>query len=108
MRGTKNQYIGENCLKVTWAVCRFKKELGKKEEGGVFEGVDTSIHTMGKVGGWGILRNGNNLSNGEDDFEMGGWVGMALLYGMCIGFHLRISERIVPFSMGWGNNFIGP
>ena len=63
---------------------------------------------MGKVGGWGILRNGNNLSNGEDDFEMEGWVGMALLYGMCIGFHLRISERIVPFSMGWGNNFIGP
>ena len=43
-----------------WTVCRFKGGgLGKKEEGGIFEGVDTPMHSMvGKVfwvgvGGWG-------------------------------------------------------
>ena len=28
----------------------------------------------GKVGGWGVLRNGENPSNRGDDFEMGGEV----------------------------------
>ena len=36
---TKNQYIGENCLKWgVWTVCRFKGRLVKKEGVGVFEG----------------------------------------------------------------------
>ena len=29
-----------------WTVCRFKRGFGKKEEGSVFEGDDTPIHTM--------------------------------------------------------------
>ena len=32
--------------KGAWKVCRFKVGLGKKERGGVFEGVDTPMHTM--------------------------------------------------------------
>ena len=33
--------------------------------GGVFlRGVDNPMHTMSKVGGWGVLRNGEDLSNG--------------------------------------------
>ena len=36
---TKNQYRGRGCLKRgAFAVCRFKRGLGKKEEVGVFEG----------------------------------------------------------------------
>ena len=36
----KNQYRGGDCLKrEAWTVCRFKGGLGKKEGGGVFEGV---------------------------------------------------------------------
>ena len=44
----KNQDGGGNCLKRgAWTVFRFKGRLGKKEEGGVFEGgVDTLMHTM--------------------------------------------------------------
>ena len=35
----KNQYIGGNCLKGgAWTVCRFKRALAKKMEGGDFEG----------------------------------------------------------------------
>ena len=35
----KNQYSGGDCLKSrAWTVCRFKGELGNKEEGGAFEG----------------------------------------------------------------------
>ena len=29
-----------------WTVCRFKGRLGKKEEGGIFEGGDTLMHTV--------------------------------------------------------------
>ena len=35
---------------------------------------------VGKVGGWEILRNGGDPSNGGDDFEMGGLIP---LYGLC-------------------------
>ena len=38
---TKKQYIGGNCIKKgggAWIVCRFKRGLGKKDGGGVFEG----------------------------------------------------------------------
>ena len=50
--GTKNQYIGENCLKRgggAWTVLRFNRGLAEKGGGGgVFEGrVDTPIHTRG-------------------------------------------------------------
>ena len=37
-RCMKKQYIGVNCLKKSaWIVCRFRKGLGKKEVGDVFE-----------------------------------------------------------------------
>ena len=36
------------------------------------------MHTMGKVGVWGILKNQGDLSNGRDHFEMGGGVGTPL------------------------------
>ena len=41
----KNQYIGGNCLKVCgdWTVYRFKKGLGKKEEGGCLWGGEEVI-----------------------------------------------------------------
>ena len=33
-------------------------------------GVETPMVTTGKVGGWGILRKREDLSNQGDDFEM--------------------------------------
>ena len=39
----------ENCLKEgggAWTVYRFKRGLGKKEGGGVFEGGDTPMHAL--------------------------------------------------------------
>ena len=39
-------YRGDCMKRGTWTVCRFRDSLGKKEEGGVFEGVDTPMHTM--------------------------------------------------------------
>ena len=49
---TKNWYKEQDCLKRgAWTVCRFKGGgLGKKDEGGVFEGgVDTPMHSMSLV-----------------------------------------------------------
>ena len=54
-RFTKKQCIGENCLKRgAWTVCRFKGGGGRegawqKRGGGVFEGVDTPMHTMDEI-----------------------------------------------------------
>ena len=54
--------------------------MAKKRGGGVFDGVNTPMHIMGKVGGWRILRNGG------DDFEMGkrgrGLLTITLLEGL--------------------------
>ena len=60
---TKKDGIPHLPIPGAWTVCGFKRGLG--ESGGdVFEGTDTTIHTMGKVGGWGILRNGGDLRGG--------------------------------------------
>ena len=64
-------------------VQRFNRRHGKKEEGGGFEGSLYPMHTMSKVGGWGVLRNGGgDLSNGGD-FEIGRGGGLVLLYKIC-------------------------
>ena len=44
-----------------------------KKGNSVSEGVETPMHTMGKVGVWGILKNQGDLNNGRDHFEMEGW-----------------------------------
>ena len=41
----KNQYKGGNCLKGE-GLWQFKGGLGEEEGGGVFEGVETPMHTM--------------------------------------------------------------
>ena len=52
-----------------------------KKGNSVSEGFETPMHTMGKVGVWGILKNQGDLSNGRDNFEMGGG-GVIPLYGL--------------------------
>ena len=49
---TKSQYIGGNCLKrVAWTVCSFKGVGAWQKRGeGVFEGVDTPMHTIMHLG----------------------------------------------------------
>ena len=53
---TQNQYIGRRELikEVAWIICRFQ-EAWQKKRSGVFEGFDIPMHTMSKLGGWGIL-----------------------------------------------------
>ena len=44
-----------------------------EKEGVTFFKRGFRFYTMGKVGGWGILKNWVNLSNRRGDFEMMGW-----------------------------------
>ena len=49
---TKNQYIGGDCLKKGWTVCRFEGGLARKRKGGimrVFLVDDNSEHKKAKA-----------------------------------------------------------
>ena len=63
----KNQYIG---VGIAWGGAWIVLRCLQIQEGGLgknrvlLKAVDTPVHTMSKVGGWGILRNVGDLSNG--------------------------------------------
>ena len=70
----KKQDVGRGLPKGgAWTACRFKRGLGKKRNA-VFEGGWYSKETMEDFKKWG------ELSNGWDDFEMGGWYPLWTMY----------------------------
>ena len=49
-RGSKNQFIGGDCLKWgAWAVYRFKEGLSKKGRGGLYEGLGGGVKSFCNV-----------------------------------------------------------
>lgn len=65
--------------------------LAKKMGGYFWGGADIPMHTMSKVGEWGIFRNGVDLSNRGDNFKTGG-VGVMPFHKPCCSAKLLINH----------------